>query len=195
MSVGRVKFFQPEKFWGVITTSDLRDLFFHGSECQQGEPVRNQWVTFIESTKYGKPRAISVVPIDCPLEFQCRGIVARFDSDRNFGFIKHEKGEIFFHINDVLLAVDGVEYFPVKGCVVDFYVGQKSNKDQAVNVAIVEWPPEYKQTIEEYFSSAEPEPESEPQPELEPGVEPQSELLKPENRTKTILELIRQHKK
>jgi len=94
-----------------------------------------------------------------------------------------------------VLLIDGVEYFPVKGCRVTFHIGQKSNKDQAVNVAIVEWPPEYKQTIEEYFSSAEPEPESEPQPELEPGVEPQSELLKPENRTKTVLELIRQHKK
>jgi len=192
MPIGQVKFFQPEKFWGVITTNDLRDIFFHGSECQQGEPVRNQWVNFLESTKNGKPRAISVVPIDCPREFQCRGIVDRFDADRNFGFIKYENGEIFFHISDVLL-IDGVEYHPVKGCRVTFHIGQKSNKDQAVNVAIVEWPPEYKQTTEEYFLSVKPE--SEPQPEPARVVEPQSELLKPENRMKTILELIREHKK
>ncbi len=196
MPIGCVAFFRPEEFWGIIRVNGGRDLFFHGSEFQKGvEPVRNQWVDFLESTsKKGEPCAVAVIPIDCPPEFQCRGIVARFYDDRRFGFISHDNRELFFHISDVLL-IDGIEYHPVKGCRVTFHIGQKSNKDQAVNVAIVEWPPEYKQTIEEYFSSAEPEPESEPQPELEPGVEPQSELLKPENRTKTILELIRQHKK
>ncbi len=193
MPTGRVMFFKPEEFWGMIATNDGRGLFFHGSEFQKGvEPVRNQWVDFLESTsKKGEPCAEAVIPIDCPPEFQCRGIVTRFDSDRKFGFIKYGKGEIFFHISDVVL-INGIEYFPVKGCTVDFYVGQKTNKDQAVNVAIVEWPPEYKQTVEEYFLSTEPE--SEPQPALVPVVEPQS-VLAPQTKNVPLIEIIRRMKK
>jgi len=178
----------------MITTNDGRGLFFHGAEFHNGvEPVRNQWVDFLESTsKKGEPCASALIPIDCPPEFQCRGIVTRFDPVRKFGFIKYEKGEIFFHISDVQL-INGIEYFPVKGCTVNFYVGQKSNKDQAVNVVIVEWPPEYGQTVEGYVLSVEPE--LEPQPELVLAVERQSELLKPENRTKTLLELIQKRKR
>jgi cold shock CspA family protein len=146
------------------------------------ELKRNQWVSFCESAHNGKPRAVQIVPIDCPPEYQCHGVISRFYEDRKFGFIKYEKGEIFFHINDVLF--DGAEYSPVKGCTADFHIGQKSNKDLAVNVAIVEWPPEYKGI----FSS-------EPQPEPAPVVEPQSELLKPESRKKTLLQLMQERKR
>jgi cold shock CspA family protein len=178
----------------MIATNDGRGLFFHGSEFQKGvEPVRNQWVDFLESTsKKGEPCASAVIPIDCPPEFQCRGVVSRFYDDRKFGFIEYEKGEIFFHVSDVLL-IEGVEYFPVKGCTVEFYVGQKTSKPLAVNVKIAGWPPEYKQTIEEYFLSVEPE--SEPQPEPEPVIESLSVLLKPENRKKSLLELIQERKR
>ena len=192
--IGQVRFFIPEKFWGILTSTDGRDIFCHGSEFQNGvePPVRDQWVEFLEGTRHGKAQATSIVLIECPPEFQCRGIVTRFDPDKKFGFIKYEKREIFFHVSDVLL-IEGVEYFPVKGCTVEFYVGQKTNKPLAVNVKIVGWPPEYKQTIEEYVLSAEPD-HLEPQPEPA-RVEPQSKLLKPESRKKTLLELIQQRKK
>src|SRR6266403_2878086 len=98
MPIGRVKFFKnkDEGFWGIIICNDGRDLFFHGSEVQDGaEPVRDQWVDFGEDVRNGKPQAISVVPIECPPEFQCRGIVTRFGPVQKFGFIKYEKGEIF----------------------------------------------------------------------------------------------------
>jgi len=181
MAIGRVKFFRQEEFWGMIICNDGRDLFFHGSDFEKGvEPARNQWVDFLESTNRGKPRAVGVVPIDCPPEFQRRGIVSRVYPDQKFGFIEYENSEIFFHISDVLWGADGVEYCPVKGCTVDFHIGQKSNKDLAVNVAIIEWPPEYRGIFES-------------QPELAPVVE-LSELLKPANKKKTLLELIQERK-
>ncbi len=190
MPIGRVKFFKPEGFWGMITSNDGRDLFFHGSEVQDRvELHRDQWVDFLEGVSHtNKPCAIGVVPIDCPPEFQRRGIVDRFDADRKFGFITYENGEIFFHISDVLLGAGGAEYFPVKGCTVDFYVGQKSSKAQAVNVAIVEWPPEYGKAIEEYFISVEPEPQ--------PVIAAQEDsVLAPRTKNVPLIEIIRQRMK
>jgi cold shock CspA family protein len=191
MPVGRVKFFKKDDgFWGIITCSDFRDLFFHGSKLQEGPQIgKNQWVDFLVSTKNDKPCAVNIVPIECPPEYLFRGRVGRFYPDRGFGFIRYEAGEIFFHLSDVLL-IDGVEYAPVKDCVVEFYIGQKTNRNEAVNIAIREWP-EPEQSIEDYFEQA-PELQvdiPEPQPVAEPSV------LSPETKNKSLLEIIRERRR
>jgi cold shock CspA family protein len=194
MPIGRVKFFRAADagFWGITTCNDGRDLFFHGSELQEGTDIaRDQWVDFLEDVSHDRPCAISVTPIDCPPEFECQGIVDRFNEDKKFGFIKYAGGEMFFHISDVLL-IDGIEYFPAKGCTVDFYIGQKTNKTQAVNVAITSWPPEPEQTVEEYFLSVEPKPELEPEPVA--SIE-ESSVLSPQTRKLSLIEIIRRRKK
>jgi len=132
---------------------------------------------------------VNIVPIECPPEFLFLGRVSRFFTDRKFGFIQYEAGEIFFHISDVLL-IDGVEYEPVENCIVEFHVGHKANKEEAVNVAILEWP-KHEQTFEDYFERARELPVDIPAPQ--PVVEPTS-VWSPETKNKSLLEIIRERR-
>jgi cold shock CspA family protein len=196
MPIGRVKFFN-EAFWGMIVCEDGRDIFFLGREVLDGEELkRNQWVSFFESAHKGEPCAVNVIPIDCPPEYLCHGVVSWFDADKKFGFILYDdkngaRCRTFFHASDVLLTEDGLEQLPAKGCMVRFHIGQKSSRDQAVNVEVTNWP-EPEQTIEEMFLAAEELPVN--FPEAKPTVEPQS-VLGPETKNIPLIEIIRQRMK
>ncbi len=118
---GIVRFFRTENCWGVITDPETNyEYHVHINDVIDRKYLqRNQWVSFDVSDRDGRPSAINVIPIEAPPEYLRRGRVSQFFSDRHFEFISYERGSIFFHASDVC-RIDGVEYLPVEGCIVEF---------------------------------------------------------------------------
>ena len=200
MPVGRVKFYLPAKCFGFITREDGTDIFFGEGSLTNffGDVVEGEPVEFDVVERKGKIIAVEIHSINDSHQAEqvrsmgrLQGRVRFWNGERMWGRIIYNTGtnfdkSIFFHISDVLLHEDGVQYQPIKDCWVEFEPGIRWGKEVAKSVQILEWPPETEQTAEEYFLSAQPEPEPEP----EPIAKSISVLLKPENRRKTILELI-----
>jgi cold shock CspA family protein len=121
-----------------------------------------------------------------------------FKPDQGWGFIHRRSGggsPLFVHISQILAADDGLQYEPVKDCLVEFEVGSDDRSDRvhAINVGITQWPvwmyaeqvpadpvAEHFLTVEE-LSMEFPEPSGSP-------------LFSPENRSRSLLELIRDKK-
>jgi cold shock CspA family protein len=187
-----------EKAYGFIVCEDGTDVFFHKNDLS-GIATEDMPVVFDVREKDGKRLAVHVRRSN---EFaeqayfinRFQGRVTSWRVAGGCGFIGYldlgQKKSIFFHISDVNAAADGVQYEPSEGCLVDFERGIRRDKEIAKEICIIEWP-EVEQPLDEIFQIAEELPVD--FPESEPIVE--SELLKPENRTKTILELIQQRKR
>jgi cold shock CspA family protein len=119
---------------------------------------------------------------------------------RDWGIIQRdgtEKG-LFFHISQVLAADDGIQYPPVKDCIVEFETAldERSGRIHATNVAVMEWPRWMYEDqapadpIAEHFLTAEELPQIEfPEVNLSGSV-----LLRPENRNRTLFEIMQNQK-
>ena len=59
---GHIKWFNPNKGYGFITTADCRDVFMHVSQwTEAGEPQKGQPVSFIEENDRRGPFARQIV--------------------------------------------------------------------------------------------------------------------------------------
>jgi cold shock CspA family protein len=192
-----------EKAFGFITAEDGTDIFFHRNDLSgvvaASDIQRDIPVVFDVREKDGKRYAVHVhasngATEEAYLINRFQGRVSCF-KETKYGFISYLDGRrIFFHIADVNAAEDGIQHEPYEGCLVDFERGVRHGKEVAKDIFVTEWP-QVEQTIEEYFESADAESESDPKPHSEPPIiESSSVLLKPENKKKTLLELIQERK-
>jgi cold shock CspA family protein len=205
MAIGRVKFYLVDKGFGFITAEDGTEMFFHRNDLsgitKAFDIKEDMPVVFDVGEKYGRRCAVHVRRSN---EFaeeayfinRFQGRVTSWRQAGGCGFIGYldvgQKKSIFFHISGVNAAEDGVQYEPREGCLVDFERGIRQDKEIAKDVVVLEWP-EVEQPLDEIFLNAEELPVSFPESKL--NIEPQSELLKPESRKKTLLELIEKRTK
>src|SRR6267378_3679612 len=200
--IGKIKFYLVDKAYGFIICEDGTDVFFHRNDLSGITTAfdihKDMPVAFDVREKDGKRCAVHVRRSNESAEqayfinrFQGRVTQWRGAGRGMCGFIGYldvgQKKSVFFHISDWNAADNGIQYEPNEGCLVDFERGIRQDKEIAKDVVVIEWP-EVEQTLDEIFLSAKELPVN--CPESEPIVDPKSELLKPESRKKTLLELI-----
>merc|ERR1711920_925635 len=106
---GTIKNFNIEKGFGFILYAG-GEVFVHRNDCQGGEPVVGDKVTFdiVRDSTNGKMRAGNVTGGTAPLienqklepAIGCKGMVKSFDVDKGFGFIRSTGSEVFVHRSD-----------------------------------------------------------------------------------------------
>jgi cold shock CspA family protein len=190
---GQVKFWIAEAAWGLIRDPETnQEYHVHISDIAGRTALeRNTWVCFDIGSRRRRGKgtsAVNVAPIDCPPQYLLRGCVVSFVKDKGFGFIRHGRESVFFHINDFMLA-DGVRQVPCVGCEVSFYLGRKVNEQIAAGIWVEEWPAE--PTIEEYFADSEDLPLDVP----ESVVVPQSSVLSPATKHLSLIQIMNRQRR
>eukprot|EP00928_Gymnodinium_smaydae_P067692 TRINITY_DN506_c0_g1_i4.p1 TRINITY_DN506_c0_g1~~TRINITY_DN506_c0_g1_i4.p1 ORF type:complete len:374 (-),score=99.08 TRINITY_DN506_c0_g1_i4:166-1245(-) len=119
---GVVKSFNELAGWGFIVSEQGEDVFVHAKDTPNVRPKKDLHVRFdietAERKEGGKvAKNLRVVP------GSCQGVVKSFVNGSGYGFINHEGGEVFLHINDV------VEGRPVAGDTVNFEIDESIGKE------------------------------------------------------------------
>src|SRR5712664_2301258 len=126
--VGKIKFYLQEKRYGFIVCSDGKDVFFGEDQLGSGFPVEKDltvefevqtdptnWKSYAQNIRCLSASEASAADL---------GVLARFEGKvlfyhpRKFGRIEYSDEfsnlrTIFFHLNDVEPAEDGLQYEPV----------------------------------------------------------------------------------
>src|SRR5687768_12853104 len=124
--------FSPTGLFGFCVNPEAGEVFFHAQDFHRlsaGEPppILGEIVEIgvpVEG-KGNRPKVSQVRRIHLPVLLE--GPLRSFDSDRGWGFIQLEDGRnVFLHKSD-----RAVEWMPVIGTRISFYLGSKNGKDRA----------------------------------------------------------------